>query len=151
MVKPSLYFPKREITSRLAKRCWEFSHKNFFVPNGQSSQSVDRHPQQYSGSERASSLSGVHYTTKYRRPTLLGWAFSFVLSPVFAGLTAVCVCQTPSTPRRYSSGFLVLRLSFSRIFFKHSLSGTRKTPLFPTSYTCAKKEGFAYGVLGRCF
>ena len=99
MVKPSLYFPKREITSRLAKRCWEFSHKNFFVPNGQSSQSVDRHPQQYSGSERASSLSGVHYTTKYRRPTVLGWAFSFVPSPAFAELPAICVCQPVPTAK----------------------------------------------------
>ena len=32
--------------------------------------------------------------TKYRSPTVLGWASSFVPSPVFAGLPAICVCQT---------------------------------------------------------
>jgi len=61
-----------------------------------------------------------------------------VPSPVFAAITAVCVCQLRSISKRYFSGFLVLRLSFSRIFFKHSLTGTRKKPLFAMSYACAK-------------
>jgi hypothetical protein len=85
------------------------------------------------------------------KPTVLGWLCCFRTFPAPRGVPGDSACATASVARRKFRRFHPVSIPFCSLFSKNSgepcRSGTRRTRLKATVYTCVEKGGLTGGLV----